>query len=132
MGSCVILLGCKTKIQHEVQSCLSEHCAVLAVGICFSSAGILPLGLGTPYFALSLSGVAGPLHSGSVCCPGLRWAARMSLVPGIMAAGSCVIIYPAGADDLEQFSRHWDLISQVFIVSGKEDALILLGHCLVC
>lgn len=51
----------------------------------------------------------------------------MSLVPGIMAAGSCVI-HPAGADDLEQFSRHWDLISQVFIVSGKEDALILLGH----
>lgn len=131
VGSCVILLGCKTKSQHEVQCCLPEHCAGLAVGICLSSAGILPLGLGTPFFALSLSGVVGPLLSGNVCCPGLRWAAGTSLVPGCMAAGSCVI-HPAGAYQLEQFSRHWDLISQIFIVSGKEVALMLLDHCLVC
>lgn len=37
----------------------------------------LPLGLGAPSFALSLSGVAGPFHSGSVCCPGLSLGSWM-------------------------------------------------------
>lgn len=62
-GSGVVLLGCKTKSQQDVQCCLPEPRAVLAVGICLSPAGILPLGLGAPFFALSLSGVAGPWHS---------------------------------------------------------------------
>lgn len=35
---------------------------------------------------------------------------------------SCVT-HPPGAEQLEQFCRHLDLISQIFIISGKEDAL---------
>lgn len=70
VGSWVVLLGCKPKTQQEVQGCPPGHCAGLAVGICLSSAGILPMAPGAPSFALSLSAAAGPFHSGTVCCPG--------------------------------------------------------------
>lgn len=90
------------------------------MGTCLPSAGVLPLGLGAPLFALSLSGVAGPLPSAGFAVQPLGGLQEEF---GLLDAWLWVAVssIPLELSSWSTFPEHLDLISQVFIIPGKED-----------